>query len=895
MQPMIGVRIGRYELLRRLGAGAMGEVYLGRDHSLGRQVAIKFLPQSFASDPDRIARFANEAKAASSLNHPNIVTIHELGEIDNTSYIVMEYVEGVTLRETLRKGPLEPARAYDYAAQIADGLAKAHAAGIVHRDLKPENLMITPDGFVKILDFGLAKLYSEEKVASAQAGSNASTASALAFLPTASGMVVGTVGYMSPEQASGQPVNFRSDQFAFGTILYEMTTGRRAFQRATAVQTLNAIIEAEPEDYSFPAEVSHILKLCLMKDPQKRYESTADLASDLHKLQKRTPAKTCFSKLASYKRLFRGWRRIALILAFVLLILILTPAGEAVLEFLHMLPIPSERRIAVLPFQYIGSNNEDRMLCDGILPYLTARLGELERFQHFVSVVPASEVRNSGVKDAATAKRTLGVRIAVEGGLQRTKNGFAFNASLTDTSKHRQLRAIAFSISEGKAPLLEKISDSVVEMLDLGLRPEEKSAFHVGGTAVAEASTAYGRALGYTAYQQANTKLEQNEQEQNLEKAIRFYMDALRQDPNFALAHAGIGEAYWRLSRFTHKSDQVDLAEENCRHALKLDDSLVAARITLGSLLAGTDRIKEGMQALQRAINQDPRNAVAYRERANVFHKLNRESEAEADYRKAIALDPESWVARSWFGAYLLKLGRYPEAENQYSEALRIVPENARILSGLGSAYYLQQQYVKARNAWNKSMELSPTSIVASNLALCLFFEGRYSEAASRLERAIKIDDRDYRVWRNLAAAHYWSPGLRQKAAKEYRKAADLAENERSLDPADPRVWVDLADCYAMLQQKPEALKAVAEASRLGSRQNEIARGIAEVYEKLGNRDMALTWISTALKLGAPKDEIERNPGLSELRKDSRYQKLIKSEPHGADPNDKADGGQNGK
>jgi serine/threonine protein kinase len=236
-----GTRLGPYEIVAPLGAGGMGEVYRGRDARLSREVAIKVLPAEIASDSGRLERFEKEARAASSLNHPNIVTIYDIGTSDSHSYIAMELVEGKTVREILHGGPLPLRRLLSLAAQISDGLAKAHAAGIVHRDLKPENLMVTKDGFVKILDFGLAKL----ALAGFETAENQNAPTVTRA--TEPGTVLGTVGYMSPEQASGHPVDFRSDQFSLGAILYEMAAGKRAFERATAVQTLSAIIQEEPD------------------------------------------------------------------------------------------------------------------------------------------------------------------------------------------------------------------------------------------------------------------------------------------------------------------------------------------------------------------------------------------------------------------------------------------------------------------------------------------------------------------------------------------------------------------------------------------------------------------------------------------------------------------------
>ena len=263
----------------------MGEVYRARDNRLGRYVAVKVLPAELASDRERLCRFEQEARSASALNHPNIVTIYEVGQIDSTSYIAMEMVEGKTLRELVALGPVPLRKALHIASQVADGLAKAHAAGIVHRDLKPENLMVSNDGFVKILDFGLAKLVVPSP-------EDLSSVGTMAGPQTGAGVVLGTIGYMSPEQASGRPLDFRSDQFSLGSVLYEMTTGRRAFQKETAPETLAAIIREEPEPIGslnarVPAPLCWIVERCLAKDPEERYASTRDLARDLAAVRER--------------------------------------------------------------------------------------------------------------------------------------------------------------------------------------------------------------------------------------------------------------------------------------------------------------------------------------------------------------------------------------------------------------------------------------------------------------------------------------------------------------------------------------------------------------------------------------------------------------------------------
>lgn len=339
-----GKRLGVYEISTLLGIGGMGEVYRAHDTKLGRDVAIKILPSQFSSDAVRLNRFEKEARSASALNHPNIITIHEIGQMDHTSFIIMELVEGKTLRKIISGGSIPVRKALDIAAQIAEGLAKAHAAGIIHRDLKPENVMISNDGFVKILDFGLAKLLFPEE-------SNPQQTQAPTVSSTQPGLIVGTVGYMSPEQASGDRVDFRSDQFSLGSLMYEMTTGKRAFQRNSAVATLSAIIQEEPESISsispkVPAPVRWIIERCLSKNPDDRYASTKDLAHDLVHLRGRlsekdisteqiAPASVKVSSLKRSSRIAWGVTAAAVLLSAIAAIAYLTrvPVNESALRF----------------------------------------------------------------------------------------------------------------------------------------------------------------------------------------------------------------------------------------------------------------------------------------------------------------------------------------------------------------------------------------------------------------------------------------------------------------------------------------------------------------------------------------------------------------------------------
>src|SRR5215470_1871065 len=274
-----GTKLGHYEILTPIGAGGMGEVYRAKDPRLGREVALKVLPAAIAQDADRLRRFEAEARAASALNHPNIVTVHDIGKSNGTTYMAMELVDGMSLRQMLAGGALGEKKMLEVSVQIADGLAKAHSAGIVHRDMKPENVMVSKDGFVKLLDFGLAKPFTAP-------GTGDGSALPTSVGETQPGTVLGTVGYMSPEQASGRPVDYRSDQFSLGSILYELATGKRAFEGKTLPETLTAIIREEPPPLAAaapkaPLPLRWIVERCLAKEPRERYASTEDLARDL--------------------------------------------------------------------------------------------------------------------------------------------------------------------------------------------------------------------------------------------------------------------------------------------------------------------------------------------------------------------------------------------------------------------------------------------------------------------------------------------------------------------------------------------------------------------------------------------------------------------------------------
>jgi serine/threonine protein kinase/tetratricopeptide (TPR) repeat protein len=879
----VGTRFGRYEILSLIGAGGMGEVYRALDHDLKRNVAIKLLPSRFASDSGRMTRFAQEARAASSLNHPNIITIHEIGETSGLPFIVMEFVDGETLRLVIAKGRLTVRRSLDLGAQVAEGLAKAHAAGIVHRDLKPENIMVTPDGFVKILDFGLAKLWPMER----EASSEAETVTGIQLLPnTDRYTILGTVGYMSPEQAAGRSVDFRSDQFSLGTILYEMATGCRAFVRESAAQTLAAIIEKDPQSISeinpaFPAPARWIIERCLEKDPVDRYASTLDLARELRKVREHlteasAPSVTSGAPAPSKpRRRLRLWHKVATIVAILAGLMLATPVLDVVRQQLHLLPLPAQKRIAILPVHNPGGTAQEGALCEGLLDYLVARLSEIERFQKAFWVVPAAEVRRQGAAVDLDVRRGLGVTLALDITVQRSGERTIMSAVLRDAEQPRVLRSTTKDIPS-ETSLLDQTVDAVIDLLDLEIGSDARAALRAGTTTVVEASTLYAQALASQPYEQARTMLDRYDQRQNLEQAVNLLNAALAKDPRYALAHAGLGEVYLRLWMLTKDPEFARLAEDHCRRALELDSLVAPVWVTLGMLHSQTGKPDEALRDFERALARAPGSAEVLRERSVALVRLGRFEEAEKSYRAAIAQRPDSWATYNYLGTFLFSRGRNTEAAAAFRQALRLAPDNARVWSNLGAVLHRLDRYGEAEAAWEKSVSIHPTASALSNLATRRFFQGRYAEAARKYEEATKLAKRDYRIWRNLGAAYFWAPGERGRAAAAYRTAVELGEQERRLDPRNAPLLADLADCLALLGESKRARTLLAEALKLEPGNNIVTQMAVGIYEALGERDAALRYLDRALKEGYSRDQIEHDPFLAGLRADPRYVELGK-------------------
>ena len=647
-----GTKLGPYEIQSTLGAGGMGEVYRARDTRLGRDVAVKVLPVSVASDQERLRRFEQEARSASALNHPNIVTIHDVGQTNGVSWIAMELVDGSSLRQVIAGGALPLKRSLSVGTQIAEGLARAHASGIVHRDLKPENVMVTSDGLVKILDFGLAKASASETADASQV--------ATATQQTEAGVVLGTVGYMSPEQATGRAVDYRSDQFALGAILYEMATGRRAFQGASAVETLSKILRDDPEpldrvEPGVPESLVWIVQRCLSKEPEERYQSTRDLARDLAGVRDRTGEAVASASRAVAPSRLRSvlWIGTAAVVA----------AAASFWFGAHRhsrpadaRPAEDERSIAVLPFQNVGGRPEDEYFSDGMTDSL---ITEVAKVNSLLVTARNSAFRYKGAApDVRKVGEDLGVRYVLEGSVQRAGDSVRVNAQLIDARTGYGLWAEKYDRPMREVfALQDDISKNVVAALKLTLASPAGAAHGpLTPTPRLEAYDAYLRGVFYA---NAVSWLEK-------EKSLPYLEQAVALEPNFAAAHAALA---WQYARKSFERDPDRRWQE------------------------------KGFVEIEKALAIDPNLADAYAARGFLSWTLLNHfphERAAADYRRAIELNPSLGRAHSGLASLYLHVGLLDEALEQYRRALKIDPHDLDALYRIPRIHLYQQKYAEA-------------------------------------------------------------------------------------------------------------------------------------------------------------------------------------------------------
>ena len=657
MEP--GTRLGPYEVLSSLGSGGMGEVYRGRDTRLSRDVAIKVLPDRLAQDADALARFEREAKAVAALSHPNILAIHDIGEERGVSYAVMELLEGETLRERLNAANLPVRKALEYALQIAQGLAAAHERGVVHRDLKPENIFLTRDGVVKILDFGLAKTPQVRPVAGQSA--------APTVAPTVPGVILGTVGYMSPEQVRGEEVDHRSDVFSFGAILYELLTGQRAFRKESEIETMMAILREEPQEISraaaVSAELAEIVGHCLEKSADERYQSARDLAFALRVVERE-------GRLTEATRSISG-------------------SGTAPRS-------ATEQSIAVLPFRNMSTDKENEYFSDGMTEEIINALTKIEALR--VASRTSSFAFKGKDEDVRRIGAALGVRTVLEGSVRQAGRKIRVTAELINVADGYHLWSDRYDREiEDVFAVQDEIARAITEVLKVRLLPTEEALLAARATENVEAYNDYLKGRYYF-----------NRREPI--DAIKEFQRAIGRDPRYTPAYTGLADSYCifgfyggiaTLEAFARAREAAEKARE-----LEPESSEVHVSLALVDHYYGWDLRREELE-LRRAIDLAPRSAAAHSWLGLLLSFMHRYEEGLDAARRATQLEPFSANAQTNVAWNFFARRQFEDAVRELRRALHIDPNAPYPLWAIGLTYQLMGQHKEAIASLEKAAEIT--------------------------------------------------------------------------------------------------------------------------------------------------------------------------------------------
>ncbi len=872
-----GTRLGPYEILSPLGAGGMGEVYRARDSKLKREVAVKVLPQTLAGDPDALARFEREALAVAALSHPNILAIHDFGNQDGTAYAVMELLEGETVRGKLDGGSVSQKQAVDWALQIAKGLSAAHGKGVVHRDLKPENVFVSRDGHVKILDFGLAKRVdaAPEEKTSAPTGSG----------HTEPGTVMGTMGYMSPEQLRGLPVDHRSDIFALGAILYELLSGKKAFKRDTASDTIAAVLKEDPPELTqsgrnISPALDHIVRHCLEKDRENRFQSAKDVAFALSESSGSTTVTSGVRAVAPPA----GKSRVLIAAA---VIAVLAIAGVFLLRGSHKGGVEAGglKRVAVLPFENLGAA-EDDYFADGIADEVRGKLTSIPGLQVIArgSSTPYKKTNKTPKQIAEELNAAYLLTATVRWEKSRGTSRVHVSPELVDvtrpdapTSKWQQpFDASLTDVFQVQADIASKVAQALGVALGAGeekrLSEKPTENFAAYDAFLKGEETSNGMAAG---------------DPPSLRKALGFYEQAVALDPAFAQAWARVSMANSTLYGNTPPTPQLaERARQAAEKAVALAPNRPEGYLALGNYqrLVVVD-FSRALEQYTKAQRLAPNNAEILSGVAATEQSLGRSDASVEQLKQAERLDPRSVVTLRRLGNALLRLRRYPEAREALDRSLALSPANLNVIEHKAMTFLAEGDLAGARAVLKAALkDVEPTALVAFVAAfwdLVWVPEEGQRDLLLRLTPSAFDDDKGtWALCLTQAYALRGDAGNVRTYAEEARKAI---EEQLRATPNDAQQHVVLGLSLAYLGRKEEAIREgksgvalvpVAKDAYFGPY---VQHQLVRIYMLAGEPEKALDQLEPLLKIPyyLSPGWLKIDPTFDPLRKNARFQKLV--------------------
>ncbi len=839
-----GVRVGAYEILSLLGRGGMGEVYRAHDTRLRRDVALKVLPSIRPADPERLRRFEQEARAAAALNHPNILSVYDIGQHDGFPYIVMELVPGETLAARIRRGPVPLAEALRIGADLADALGAAHAHGIVHRDLKPGNVMCDADGRLKILDFGLAKMMTSD-----------TDPTTLTPATTRVGQVLGTPGYMSPEQLLGRPLDHRTDIFSLGVILFELVTGQRPFAgddvSALRHTALTARVRTPADvDPSVPRSVSALVARMMERDPAGRPDSAGALAAELRQLRSgvaSTGASTEAPRAGGRAKtresmLFLG---VALAIAISLVVAARWPRPPAT----GTRPV-----IAVLPLADLSADQSASYIGTGIADSLTTNLSQLAS----ISVVSRATLDETGARqetDVARIARELAATLLVQGSVQRAGDRLRVNVRLVRPDGSILWSGESEAATEDLVGLEGRIAASLLEALRVSTSDTERLRLARPPTTSREALDAYWR----------GTALLERSDDASLDGAIASFKRAVAIDPGFALAHGGLAYAYTRRSRLTNDVELMAQALEQANDAVRLQPDLIDARMSLVYVYRWTGRNGAAVDELRRILARQPSNDDAHRELGEVLASEGRYDDALDELGRADALRPQYWRTEQSLGMLYMNAGRFTDAIEAFTRLVHLQPDDASHYQQLGVAYLAAGDTEHGRQNLERSISISPDPGAYANLGNIFYEAGQFDEAAHAYEEAARLDPTLAVIRRNLGDA-YLKLGRPADAKAAFDEAVRLAQEALAVNPSDATLMSRLAVYEAKVGRRREAEQHAMGALTINPASPDIRYRHAVVLALAGDADRAMEQLSQAIAAGYPPSRAEGDDDLAILR-----------------------------